>query len=240
MVRANYEFKTLREWDDRLAPELSSVVNFEYDDLVTAVFRKVKDLILTQQLRPGLKIRQEELARTLGVSRTPIIKALHLLVNENLVTYTPRKGFTVKEFTPREMAEIFYVRELLDGAVARETARKATPEEIEELRGYFAEFRQGQSWDREARARYLDLDKAFHARLYEIGQVPLLQRINEIFSISIMSYQQGLIRDPNETLVEHLAIMEAIRNRDEESAERMARAHAIRTRMTLLRRLENS
>ena len=97
-------------------------VTFEFDDLVSAVYHKIKDLILNQQFAPGQKIKQEELAKALGVSRTPIIKALHLLIGDNLVVYTPRRGFTVKVLTTRELAEIFYVRELLDGAAAHETA----------------------------------------------------------------------------------------------------------------------
>lgn len=59
--------------------------------------------------------------------------------------YTLRKGFTVKELTTREMAEIFYVRGLPDGAVAREAAAKATDAELRELSGYFAGF--GAPWD---------------------------------------------------------------------------------------------
>ncbi len=210
-------------------------VDFQFDDLVTAVYRQIKDLILNQHLAPGAKLRQEELARSLGVSRTPIIKALHLLVADNLAAYTPRKGFRVKELTTREMAEIFYVRSLLDGAVARETARKATEAELEELSGYFAGF--GPQRDDASRARYMACDKAFHLRLYEIAGATLLIRINELFNISRVSYQRGLLRDPNETLVEHLAILDALRNRDEELAERLARAHAMRSRAVLLRQL---
>ncbi|NLG85158.1 MAG: GntR family transcriptional regulator [Firmicutes bacterium] len=108
-------------------------VQFAFDDLVAAVYKKIKEMILNQDLKPGTKIKQEELERALGVSRTPIIKALHLLIADNLVTYTPRRGFTVKELTTREMVEIFYIRELLDGAAAREAAVKATEEDRAEL-----------------------------------------------------------------------------------------------------------
>lgn len=212
-------------------------VDFAFDDLVTAVYKKIKELILNQDLKPGAKIKQEELARALGVSRTPIIKALHLLIGDNLVTYTPRRGFMVKELTTQEMAEIFYIRGLLDGAAAREAAEKATEEELAELEGYFAGFL-ARKWDAESRARYMECDKAFHLRLYEIAAVPLLLRINETFNIMRVSYQRGLLRDPDETLVEHLSIIEAIKNRDPELAERLARAHTSRSRAVLLRRLK--
>ena len=209
-------------------------LEFTHDDLVTAVRRKVKDLILNNYLQPGSKIRQEDLARSLGVSRTPIIKALYMLVADNLVTYTSRRGFTVKELTTREMAEIFYVRELLEGACARETAEKATEDEIEELRGYFAGF--GGNWDRETEMRYMASDKAFHERLYEIAAVPLILRINEMFSILRVSYQRGLFRDCNESLSEHLALIEAIRKRNADLAERLARYHTAQARAAMLKR----
>lgn len=214
----------------------SAELTFEFDDLVTAVYHKIKDLILNQQFTPGQKIKQEELARALGVSRTPIIKALHLLIGDNLVVYTPRRGFSVKALTTREMAEIFYIRELLDGAAARETALKATPDQVAELAACFSGY--GRNWDRATRDRYMAADKAFHARLYEIAGIPMLSRINEMFNISRVSYQRGLIRDPQETLVEHLAIVDAFKNHDGELAERLARAHTIRSRAALLKLAE--
>lgn len=81
-------------------------------------------------------------------------------------------------------------------------------------------------------------DKAFHARLYEIAAIPLLTKINEMFNIFRVSYQRGLLRDPEETLPEHLALVEAIRNHDEELAEKLARLHSSRSRATLLARTE--
>lgn len=213
----------------------SAQTSLEYDDLVSVIHKKIKDLILNQAFDPGQKIKQEELARTLGVSRTPIIKALHLLIADNLVVYTPRKGFTVKELTTREMAEIFYIRELLDGAAARETAIKATATQLSQLKTYFSGFGGG-NWTKADRDRYTAQDKAFHAKLYEIAAVPLLTKINEMFNITRVSYQRGLVRDPDETLAEHLGIVEAIVNGDADLAEQLARAHGARTRATLLRK----
>jgi len=210
----------------------------DYDDLVTAVYKKTKDLILNNDLQPGKKLRQEELARSLGVSRTPIIKALHLLVTDNLIAYTPRRGFTVKELSTREMAEIFYVRSLLDGAVAREAAVKANPDALAELDSYFAGF--APPWTTEKTVQYMRNDQLFHARLYDIGDVPLLCRMNEMFNISRVSYQRGLLRDPSETLAEHLALTDAVKNRDAELAERLARAHAMRSRARLLSELDEA
>ena len=206
-------------------------------DLTEQTYRILREWILKRQIQPGEKVSVEAIAAGLGVSRTPIIKALHLLIGDNLVVYTPRKGFTVKELTTQEMAEIFYIRGLLDGAAAREAAEKATEEELAELEGYFAGFL-ARKWDAESRARYMECDKAFHLRLYEIAAVPLLLRINETFNIMRVSYQRGLLRDPDETLVEHLSIIEAIKNRDPELAERLARAHTSRSRAVLLRRLK--
>lgn len=209
-----------------------------HDDLVSVVYKRIKDLILNQHFEAGQKIKQEELAESLGVSRTTVIKALHLLIADNLVVHTPRKGFTVKKLTTSEMAAIFYIRELLDGAAAREAACKATVEEIEELAGYFAGFGADRDWDKREHDLYVARDKAFHARLYSIAAVPLLTQINEMFNISRVSYQRGLLRDPNETLGEHLAIIEAIRCRDDRLAESLARAHAAKSRSVLLRQME--
>ncbi|NLG85159.1 MAG: FCD domain-containing protein [Firmicutes bacterium] len=84
----------------------------------------------------------------------------------------------------------------------------------------------------------MECDRSFHMRLYDIAAIQLLLRINEMFNIMRVSYQRGLLRDPNETLLEHLSIIEAIKNRDAELAERLARTHVLRSRAVLLRVLE--
>ena len=184
-----------------------------FEDLNTHIYRQIKQMIWEKTLKPGTKIRQEHLAQQLGVSRTPLIKMLQRLTSEHLVEYIPRRGFYVKRLTMEEMLEIFAVREVVEGVAARAVAEHANPQEIAELKDYFAPFIAVKDWDQEKKKAFTISDQCFHARMIEIASNRLLIQINEMFNIYKFSYQKGLVRPPSETLFEHLAILEAIEKR---------------------------
>lgn len=67
----------------------------EPENLDQKAYSILKDMIIERKFLPGQKIHQEKLARDLGISRTPIIRALNCLYYEKLVEAAPRKGFFV-------------------------------------------------------------------------------------------------------------------------------------------------
>lgn len=71
-------------------------------------------------LRPGDRVRQEEIAERLGVSLAPVREALAVLEQEGQVAYLPRRGYTVAELELREMREIYALRALLEERAARQ------------------------------------------------------------------------------------------------------------------------
>src|ERR1700748_1369212 len=72
-------------------------------------------MILSDELIPGQKIVQEKIAKQLGVSRTPLLKALQMLEYEMLVESIPRRGMFVKQMDWQEMVEVCDGRECLEG-----------------------------------------------------------------------------------------------------------------------------
>jgi len=72
----------------------------EHVELVDRLYLTVKQMILDQQLVPGQKLVQEKLATELGVSRSPLLKALQRLESELLVESFPRRGMYVKQLAP--------------------------------------------------------------------------------------------------------------------------------------------
>ena len=83
---------------------------------VTTALRK---MILTYQLRPGERLVQDDLAKHLKVSRTPVREAIRQLETEGLVTILPYKGATVSVVTAREIEEIYEVRIALECHASR-------------------------------------------------------------------------------------------------------------------------
>ncbi len=197
-------------------------------------------MILDQNLKPGSKIYQEKLAEDLGISRTPLVNALKKLEQEHLITAIPRRGFYARHFSKEEMINIFELREVLEGLAARRAAVRISGNQIQKLRNFFKNFK---SLDDDGIVEnYAKEDRRFHDFLIKIGGDDLLSSILETYSVITFSYlvgfRGGLVRPPQETIREHLSIIEAIAKKDPEMAESVVRLHFKNSRDKLAQEFE--
>jgi len=203
----------------------------EHENLDQKAYEIVKSMITERQILPGEKIAQEKLAHELGISRTPLVSALKFLEHEKLVESKPRRGYFVRLFSKQEMVSIFELREVLEGLAAKRAAANITDEEIEILNDFFRPFAETANIT-DFRA-YAKEDRRFHNFITEIGSKEFLKSILQTYNVITASYQylssEGLVRPPNETIKEHLAVIKAIGERDPNSAEEMMRRHLNRT-----------
>ena len=81
-----------------------------------AAHKWLREMILSGELPAGQALRQEEIARRLGISRLPIREALNRLATEGLVELKPRRGFYVASLNIDEIEDIFEMRAMLGGA----------------------------------------------------------------------------------------------------------------------------
>jgi len=202
-------------------------LDIDYENLDQKVYQELKQLIENRQLLPGQKIPQAEIAKGLGISRTPLISALKFLEHEKLVEVKPRRGFFVRLFSIEEMIAIFEIREVLEGLSARKAAESITEENAQELRSIFKNFAGLKNiMDLTAYSR---ADKHFHSFIAEIGSGEFLSAILLTLNIITLAYQnissEGLILEPNETIKDHLMIVDAICRHNPETAEQLMREH---------------
>jgi DNA-binding GntR family transcriptional regulator len=105
-------------------------------DLTEQTYRFLKDRILQREIRPGEKISVEDVARGLGVSRTPVVNALKILESDGLVEIQPRRGTFVTHLTAKDVADLFEIRLLIELHAARRIFQENTVdkflEQIEE------------------------------------------------------------------------------------------------------------
>ena len=203
------------------------MAKIEHIDLSLRVYDSLKAMILSGKLVPGQKIVQMKLAEEIGVSRTPLLKALQMLEHELLVESIPRRGMFVKAMKPQELIDAFECREGLEGVAARLTAIKITDKQMQKLKGLFLPFKHCEDIPLK---EYMQADQQFHKLLIQFSQNKVLSRIEMLGNINVISYNQGLIRPPQETLPEHFAMVEAIERHDGELAERQAKAHLRKSR----------
>ena len=203
----------------------------EHENLDQKAYEIVKNMITERQILPGEKIPQEKLAQELGISRTPLVSALKFLEHEKLVESKPRRGYFVRLFSKQEMISIFELREVLEGLAAKRAAANITDKEIEILNGFFRDFAESANIT-DFRA-YAKEDRRFHNFITEIGAKEFLKSILQTYNFITASYQylspEGLVRPPNETIEEHLAVIRAIGGRNSDAAEALMRRHLNKT-----------
>jgi DNA-binding GntR family transcriptional regulator len=94
------------------------------------VARRLSQAILDGDLVPGTRLREETLAASYGVSRTPIREALILLGSSGLIELAPNRGATVRQLTTGDITEIYHLRGLLEAEAVSLAASRITPELI--------------------------------------------------------------------------------------------------------------
>src|SRR3954471_5939548 len=93
-------------------------------NLIEQVYARILEAITDRTLPPGHRIRQNELAEKLGVSRQPVSHALHLLHRQGLVAESGRRGFEVTELNPERIRQLYEVRGAIDALAARLAASR--------------------------------------------------------------------------------------------------------------------
>lgn len=187
------------------------------------VYEALRRRIRSGEMKAGTRIREEELAASLGVSRTPVREALGRLQIRGMVEPVSG-GLAVAVLSRAQVMEVYAIREILEGAAARFAAENATSSDMAALRHLHERF-EHHAGDAPGAAR---LNLAFHGAIYEAAR---------------NRYQKRMLDDLNDTLAllpdttfsvagrtqaakdEHRAILEAILKRDPDAAEKAARAH---------------
>ncbi|WP_165972025.1 GntR family transcriptional regulator [Paenibacillus piri] len=193
-----------------------------YETLDNTVYNRLKEMIINKELKPLEPIVQNQLSMELGVSRTPLRKALGELEKEGLLLRSS-KGWYAKEFKLQDMISIFEIRAVLEGLSCRMAAPNLTHADLVYMETLFREaYQQRDSQQADA---YYKADIKFHNMIMEAAGDEILQRTALSNDILGYSFIQGLYREPKETFTEHLEIINALRNRDGLAAEQLMRSH---------------
>src|ERR1700682_3154662 len=94
----------------------------------------IREAILEGRLEPGARLKEEELARELGISRTPVREALLMLQAEGLIETVPNRGAVVRTHDADDLIDLYQLRALLEGYAARQAAARVSDEELDLLR----------------------------------------------------------------------------------------------------------
>ena len=97
------------------------------------ILETIRDAIVSGSLQAGSRVSEPELAERFGISRTPIREAFRQLESEGYLTVIPRRGALVKQFSPRDVAEFYAIKSIMEGYAARQACSRLTEKELDRL-----------------------------------------------------------------------------------------------------------
>ena len=209
--------------------------------LADSLLEQIRKAVVEGEIAPGAKISEPELARRFGVSRGPLREAISRLEAGGLVTRRPNVGARVITLSAQGLIEIYELREALEGMAARLAAENMSDEEVQAMRDLL-EIHQVNVEEKDGQAYFQkegDLD--FHYRIIQGSRNQRLTRVlcDDLYHLARMyRFQFGMAsRRARKALEEHGMILDAIADRDGESAELLMRRHIRASRRNVERLL---
>ena len=199
--------------------------------VVDTVRARLRDAIASGALEPGARLSVPELARQLGVSRSPVREAVLQLVADGLAVDRARRGVVVVQVAASDLFEIHQIEESLAGLAARLCADRVTDTFIESARAALAAQAVAV---READAMaYRRTDGEFHALIAAHCGNRRLERFLTVLRAELQLGLGAVARNASHLkrgLAEHRRVLRALERRDAAAAEAAMRAHVARTR----------
>jgi DNA-binding GntR family transcriptional regulator len=194
------------------------------------VYETLRDAISDGRIAGGERVREEEVARNLGVSRTPVREALQRLQQRGILILGPGRGLAVAQLSHEQVVELYAMREILEGSAARFAAMHATPAEIATLYQLQEQLRTADD-----DMLHITLNRRFHQAIYEAAHnrylMQTLESLNDSFALLRSSTFRLPHRQRNSDDERH-RIIAAIEKRDPDLAEKEAREHILQAQRT--------
>jgi DNA-binding GntR family transcriptional regulator len=196
------------------------------------VYLALEESIVDGAFPPGYHLREDDLAKRLGVSRNPVREALQRLVPAGLVDHRPGKGIFVHVPGIQEVENVFHTRTLLESESARLAAERISLADITLLEQILGRGRE--AVEAKDATALLELNEQFH-------QIVIVAADNAVMAEMMISLQRRIRWYFSRVVVtravgsweQHSAILEALRARDGEGAARLIADHVKQTGETI-------
>lgn len=185
-------------------------------------YQIIKERLLNGEIKPGERIREDLLAESISMSRTPVREAINRLSAEGFVLNVPRKGIFTAKFNREELIDIIELRVLLESYAARKCCKHITDDEIAELEDIFNKLKEALLNRDSVNAGVYD--GMFHKKIAEYSRnKKAIAFVDEIEDLAIFARRMEVYNiryeyTEEKSIEQHEAILIAIKNRDEEAA----------------------
>lgn len=203
-------------------------------NLTLAAYDSIKKMMLNYDIVPGQRLVFVDLAKQLGVSRTPVNNALSILAKEGYLDFVPNQGYSVHKLTRKEAEGLYEVREILELGTIAKAIRMMDDRKLAEFGRRKNDLVKSIS-DRVQR-KFFVLDMEFHAGLVMMVENDYLtERYRETCQKIFLRFRIEDLRIDriNQIIQEHNELYEAVSIRDVERAKELIRNHHVKARKNL-------
>ncbi|MFB4167289.1 GntR family transcriptional regulator [Virgibacillus sp. JSM 102003] len=191
-------------------------------NLEQKAYDQIKQMIIDCELVPGDQVIQDQLAKKIGISRTPLRQAITQMERDLYLEITPQ-GIFVRDLNESFMKSVWEVRSVLEGLACRLAASKINSATIIYLRALFEEaYEEAKKGNQEP---YREADIIFHKKILELSENMFLKQNIDHTKVLDIAFNQGLLRPPSETFGEHMEIIQSLENKDSNNAEQLMVEH---------------
>ncbi|MET1412355.1 GntR family transcriptional regulator [Roseibium sp. HPY-6] len=201
-------------------------INAFEGSLAHRVYLALQDAILSLKFLPGQVIRKGPVCERLGVSRSPVAEAITRLANEGLVDVIPQSGTRIAHLSMEDIREGTFLRQALELASVAKVAEDRTEDQFAQINRNMR--LQDLLVEDSDFPGFYQADEEFHALLMAFTGYPRLKTVARMVSLQVTRARMLLLPTPGratETLDEHRAVVDAIRMKDPDAAQRAMRHH---------------
>jgi DNA-binding GntR family transcriptional regulator len=217
---------------------MARTVGVERRSLTVQVADALREMIRSNEYRQGQQLRQDDIARRLGVSHIPVRQAFQLLEAEGLITHVPYKGVVVSHLSAAEIEEYFDIRTTLEVDLLSRAIAKMSPEATARARQIVAKM------DSAPPARWGEYNWSLHAELYAPANRPItlemVKRIHDNLDRYVRIQLSLAEKNRQRAHQEHIQLIDLCEARDKTKALRLLTAHIKGVRDDLLNHLKES
>lgn len=192
-------------------------------NLTSQVYSILKEMIVNHRFRPGVRLNVEQLAKQIGVSRTPMWEAVQRLIQEGLLKSIPNRGVFMSELTPETAIELYTVRGVLEGLAARLAVQNMDDRIIDKMNKNMEE--QRKVIERDDLISFSRLSFEFHSLVSGLCENQILKEMLELIRNKMRPITMHIEPILPQLYQDHLNIMETLRRRDPDKAEALFRDH---------------
>lgn len=201
------------------APAKFSALPFQKvdrDTLYDRAYAEIRRVIMSGQIQPGAPVTIRGLASALGISTMPVRDALRRLVAERVLEISTNRSYRLRTLTAAQFEEILNIRLMLEGMIAERATQRINSDELKELESLQAQMETVDA----AGEDFLEYNRQFHFRYYEIAEQPIALTIVESLWLQagpLLNYYR--LRNGAATALEnHRSLLNALARRDGASA----------------------